>query len=976
MSSLQRSAQGPCRTALITIILSALGACGGGGSSSPTVPGPPPVGSPPAAVLPAVLSGSASASAITQLTNSRAARVGGSDVSRGFLLTRLVALLEPTATVDQVNAAARVIGATSIVTSTVGEPLITLEIPRQTGIGALKALARQFAAQPGIAFAFAGSEFGISVLPEQSPGVPVSALDLRHLLPARFPQAWNARHAIGESCLSRSVPVIVWDKFGPLANRPDFLGQIDANNFVFDVAAAPGESSGHGYDVSLVIAADFDADRPTGAHPFGNCVRLHQVEASGFDFNTAIALLTTVLQGQGRLVLNNSMNFIEPLCGANADEACTFENVAVTDVDDIRGAIVERIVAAYWLGVRLQEVNSDDRMLFVVSAGNLSDAGDSFFARHYPGFRDSRFANVFALATHLSTIDASLQDIALWRSDEPEFPDATFDQSMMDELLLSLPLPPDVGADTVLIVDSARSGDSPADVLPSTFNFDNARVRAVGEGVSLQGTADVTGTSFAAPQVAGLAAYLWTLSDTLRAEPPAATANLIVRTATPNDIGTPLMDAYAAALALDRPGGEPAVRRALLDVNDDGVFDHLDLLLFAAAYQLADPDAPTIPAARDFSRFDMNGDGFTGGILIAAFDLDVAGLDANGLPSIEVVEAGVENYEIAFNEAALSDLQVLCYYAYAGDGGNSTLPRFYDARAEAISARTDILGPEHCVRARLEIQIPQTIETDAPLEVTVSVPNGADFVPAADLLVSLTASCGAVNPASGRSDPQGRFDSTVSIASGCAAVSVEVITRVNESEPVLAQTTVSAQAASQGTFTIGETGGHIQVGATAIGSSEVNQFSDDKEATGVPFSLAGTSQGTATGASASTTISGNADISHSTTSLSFRIAGRLQAEATADADPLTRASAGGTILAWIDIEIAGGPFRYSLRAESSGTLRNGGCDPFINGERIGSGGTLEPGDMRIQISCGGAVGTLDGAQSMDATISYEFQMFR
>jgi hypothetical protein len=242
-------------------------------------------------------------------------------------------------------------------------------------------------------------------------------------------------------------------------------------------------------------------------------------------------------------------------------------------------------------------------------------------------------------------------------------------------------------------------------------------------------------------------------------------------------------------LALDRPGYSPRVRRALVDANGDGVFDHLDLQLFAAAYRLDDPSAPTIPSTYDYSRFDLNGDGLTGGIPIAPFDLDVRGLDANGLPSIEAVDATIEAYPISFNEAALSDLQILCYYAYAGAPAQ---PQFYDARQEALDERTAILGSDHCVGARVVIDAPSSIISSAPLEIAVEIPGpGGTFVPAPNTRVDLVPSCGTVSPESGTTDVDGRFDSTVTLGTGCARVTVQAIARAAQNSPPLATSTVS-----------------------------------------------------------------------------------------------------------------------------------------------------------------------------------------
>jgi hypothetical protein len=434
-------------------------------------------------------------------------------------------------------------------------------------------------------------------------------------------------------------------------------------------------------------------------------------------------------------------------------------------------------------------------MLVTQAAGNIDDAPDGFLARSYAGFRDARFGSVAALAFHLGDIGRLLQDDDLWgNGGDPALPDLRFSPELIARLQRVLGPPPGLG-EHVMVVDSAQPTLDAAAAQPSDFNFDGADVRAVGEGVQVLDNRTVRGTSFAAPQVAGLASLLWLLDDGALfndgaqvGEPAAITAYHILNTADSTG-AVSFIDAYAAVLALDRPGRPARVRRALVDANADGVFDHLDLRLFADAYRLDDPNAPTIPSTRDYSRFDLNGDDYTGGILIAPFDLDVRGLDANGLPSIEAVDATIEGYPISFNEAALSDLQILCYYAYAGAPAQ---PQFYDARQEALDERTAILGPEHCVGARVVIDAPSGIILTAPLEIAVEVPGpGGTFVPAPNTRVDLVPTCGTVTPESGTTDADGRFDSTVTLGTGCGAVTVQAIARAAENTPPLATSTVS-----------------------------------------------------------------------------------------------------------------------------------------------------------------------------------------
>jgi hypothetical protein len=930
-----------------------------------------------------VLSGTGSAAAVSMLTTIRGSAVSAADISRGFLLTRIVALLAPNATVDQVNAAARSIGAERISTSTNGIPVVTLDVPRQASIAALKARAKTLAAQPGIAFAFAGREPKASVLPEQAPGVAVPPPELSHLLATRFPQAWNARSAAGDDCLPRSVPVLVLDKFGTLVNRPDFLTRFDADSFVHSPDVSGDEASGHGYDVALTIAAKFDAAKPTGAQPFDDCVLLHQLEAAGLDFNVQVLRLRTALLGvPGSVVINNSLNFSEPLCGPNGDEPCTSQNAAATPADDIREAIRERIFTATLLALVLDFQSTENRVLVTVSAGNHDDLPDGFFAQRYPGFRDGRFSNMFALATQLSEIDILLQDPALWRSDvDPSLPDVTFDLSMVADLHAQWPVDnANLDPRSVLIVDSAQSSDAPGVNAPSAFNFLGAEVRAVGENVPLD-TGLVEGTSFAAPQVAGLAAYLWTLSDALRGEPSGATGDLIRRTsvsaAGAGLLGVPLLDAYAATLALDRPNGTFAIRRALLDANEDGVFDHLDLQLFATAYRLGDPSAPTIPSIRDWSRFDLNGDAYTGGILIAPFDLDVGGLDVNGLPSIESVDATIEGYLISFNEAALSDLQILCYYAYSSATGAPAQPRFYDGRQEALEERTAILGPEHCVGVRVDVDIPSAITSSAPLDVTVSVPaGGGNFTPAPGIFLDLAAQCGTVNPANGQTNTQGRFGANVTPDPGCSEVRLDVVARAAETEPALAQTTVTVQVLNQSpaTLSIGATGGRFQANARAIGDGDDDLRFVEEEVQTAVFSLGGSTQAGVGGASASVTFSATSELEADQTSLRLRISGQLRAQAAADESFFTGAGAGGGADASLELSVMGGPMRFVV--SGGAFLPNGGCGVTDHGTPLPVAGTLEPGSHFLEFGCGGGVSVGEGSVTFDEPFSAELRVFR
>jgi hypothetical protein len=214
---------------------------------------------------------------------------------------------------------------------------------------------------------------------------------------------------------------------------------------------------------------------------------------------------------------------------------------------------------------------------------------------------------------------------------------------------------------------------------PSLFSEPGADVYAVGEGIPTLLGVPTQGTSFAAPQVAGLASYLWLLSPDLRARPMADTIAAIEANARTSPVK--FIDAYATVLSLDEatnpaPATAP-IRLAILDLDDDGDFDEVDLAGFGAAF--IDP-ATGQPRAGLFnnSRHDLNGDGFTAGISEAAFDLDRVGSTQFGAPALSDVTEVVAGASRTFDETALTDIEILCYYAhsslYTGTDPGDALP--------------------------------------------------------------------------------------------------------------------------------------------------------------------------------------------------------------------------------------------------------------------------------------------------------------
>jgi hypothetical protein len=159
--------------------------------------------------------------------------------------------------------------------------------------------------------------------------------------------------------------------------------------------------------------------------------------------------------------------------------------------------------------------------------------------------------------------------------------------------------------------------------------------------------------------VAGLAAFVLSLRPALTV---AELKALLLATARPvlECDGPPVIDAYAAVLAADRTG-DLAVRRAVLDVTNasgdpvgDGNFDANDLMLLLS-------DIEGNPGEVDYGHADLNGDGRRGGPERARFDLDVN--DPPAYTSLTPTLGSIG--PVTFDESAVTDLQVLCYYGYS-----------------------------------------------------------------------------------------------------------------------------------------------------------------------------------------------------------------------------------------------------------------------------------------------------------------------
>lgn len=592
-----------------------------------------------------LLPGPGSAPAVSATTDLPEAGVDLSLIQNGVFLSRLLVTFAPGATVDQINRALAAVGG-GIVSMTPGLEFVTVAVPVQLNAAALETLAAAMRAAPGILWAFPAYARAENQLP-----VSPSAFQDQHLLPTRFPAAWNTIDLARRNCLSQpKVPVLVLDSFGAPAQLPAGYTGFSAQVPGFQLLPAGSEkgTATHGYDVTTTMSAAFDTTMPTGANPVTECLAVTGVQL--VDAADYIKRISDSLPS-GRFIANFSQGF-DPTCPTNG----AFQMPPALSLAQDAVAWIKRTS------------NRWNEFLIATAAGNcFSDKS----AQVYPGHGEADYGSVMAIAAGSDPLFGFMVDHTLWDATDASFPNVTAsfgDQIGFMSAYLKL-LQPLVPEDNVIVAGSTTPGATFNDLAVSSFSNEGASVMAVGENVhAFKGS--VNGTSFAAPQVAGLASYLWLLSNDLRTNRPVSdTKAAIVQNTRPTPAGNTL-DAYATILSLDAPGPLTAanapIRLALLDVNNDGRFDETDVTAFLSKF-LDTSGNPVEPAARDYSRWDLNGDGFTGGSKTEMFDLDRGGDSAQyGKTGYSAgITEQIEGKAISFNETQVTDMQVLCYYAYS-----------------------------------------------------------------------------------------------------------------------------------------------------------------------------------------------------------------------------------------------------------------------------------------------------------------------
>jgi Tol biopolymer transport system component len=563
----------------------------------------------------------------------------------GQLPTGIEAMLNPQSTPAIVNQALEAAGL-RIITLRPGLLFVTLALPPRPEAAytpaEVAAIAKQLIDdnEGSDVKPFLLADPAFAPVPKLFPGAPGSeaAVGLRPQDQIRLPASWNLL-ALPPPTPARPVRVLVPDYYHATARHP----QIRVQRFVASRGGATRTADGnHGFAVASAVAANFDDALPTGAYPTASQRPSDHLEVLSLPVgglrgtaDLAHAIMDAVASSQPDIV-STSLGF----------------PAAYTRT--------QRIKLAYlW---RQLVLSSGRQFLHVSAAGNE-------FTNNVPAYdRLAEFDSAWNLAARRGDLDDMLQGATeLTPAEIVRLQNATW--ALPGNLPgLFEPL------NNVVIVGSINPDGS-----RSAFSEPGEDVVAQGAGLTLacaqafpgsgcDGTNwfGAAGTSFAAPQVAGVAAYLLTQKPGLS---PTQLADALIHTRAGD-----VLDAYRAVLELDAGGYEQPLRRRLLDVaggeeadasgaRPNGQFDEQDLEAFVNAFRdaeaLREPDDPP-----DRSRFDLNGDGFTGGSSTATFDLDYT-LGEIGSSVLSTLSRQIRNVPVEFDETALTDLQILCYYAYS-----------------------------------------------------------------------------------------------------------------------------------------------------------------------------------------------------------------------------------------------------------------------------------------------------------------------
>ncbi len=887
----------------------------------------------------------------------------------GFMRTRLSAKLHPEATLEALNAA--LASEQAVVTfANPGELDLSLRIPEVATSEEAEAVASRLMATGAFLAVFPGFAVGLDGQAEifSAPGTEYTTWE--YLTRIKMPAAWNAK-GLAER-LGQKVTVLVPDKYASSNRHSDIPAQkfLTTSGTYENIPLSDGKIPGnHGFHVCGILAASLDGDQGTGAHP-GNTtlLDLQSLSIGGQLFHEVIDNLRDHLPTTGQFVLNTSLGY----------------NWSISTFSKLQRAYD----AIRWRAVAAPH---QDRFLHCTSAGNRGRETDDTRFSHWnsPFTMAARFTTTQDMAPISEHTIAEFENLSIYA--QQVYANTPSAQTPLTNVII-------VGNSDYAGAKAPESCE-PSDV--RVLGDDIYNVCAVAEisggdaGCQIENgvlRAKYSGTSMATPQVSGLAAYIWNLKPDLMVS---EIMSIVINNFDETDPMIPgRVDAYQCVTSLDHSLADSPIRRELFDVagttpvaGSNQSFDEYDLQVYFDQFRaIQEARENQTGSTFDNSRYDLNGNGITTiDSLWINYETQRFDLDVNSPPyyALEVTQT-IEGQSIAYDETELSDLDILCYYAYSplysGDTGR----------------RTELCLPclgELVVHMALTNELQQSVPADVEFTVWRKT-SAADSLPVrlADLDVTVEGAEPFVF--TGVTDEQGKYVEQIIPSTSSDNVIIRVDAKLNDVIVATDEVTVpvaggvatitflsrqSAGTAGAGKLlgteptcpppTAGETSVTAEEGPFVIGLSK-------------EYVCPGTTEGSV---SASASASGSSDPGFTSGDSYANISYESNLSATAEGRAGVIMTATASHYFTVQFEVTGGTLAFEVNAtgSNSGTTEKlntslvregtGGGNVFVfdfpqGTPPQGMSGTIEPGVYRFTANQV-AKATMDGSASETANAS-------
>ena len=529
-----------------------------------------------------------------------------------FLRSVVEVLFTDDTTVGEVNDFLRRYDA-SIVSMVRNTAAFTIHFPDPGSLEALETIIAEMESEPNVLAVLRAVEVSLlssDLQPQIVPTLDSTTLRrMSHHLAVRAHAAWNLLPFMEQ----QPKPwLLISDSFGDGPPNSDFAVAVEDSGDFENITTG----FDHGYQVLGIMTGTFqtagttdERGQVTGISPLYMSVR---------------AVDTASRRKFDRIFLNNIIQRANEIVDAHADAV-----IVLNTSQAVKQCNQDRSDGLSWLK-KVRNNDLEERVIHVAGAGNIStcDPGDVPAANvspwNYAALNDitTRFGRLYPRLVNTLVVE-NVQ----W---EPAG---------------------DSRPQTLCLYPDSITGGTIAGIGTDVWTFTRT-----GATLARQGT------SLSAPQVAGVASLIAATNSNLTPEEIVDIIIATSRNATgevesyicKNAQGQPIVDAYDAILAA---GGEEA-RLFLLDVAGAGptsgsndAFDHNDIELFLTEFERDQ---------LDYSRYDLNGDGRTGGSTTDRFDLD-----GTNTPSFTTLSLEIEGETVTFDESELTDLEILCYYSYS-----------------------------------------------------------------------------------------------------------------------------------------------------------------------------------------------------------------------------------------------------------------------------------------------------------------------